>query len=61
MHSISQQQKYQIPNIEESLQSVDLNQRLIAKLESMKTNPILSLSDSFLGDEGCRVFVEYFR
>ena len=64
MHASSlgfQKSSYQIPNIEESLQSVDLNQILIAKLESIKANQIISLSDSFLGDEGCRVLVEFFR
>ncbi len=52
---------YAIPGIEESLQSVDLNQRIFAKLESMKTNQIVSLSDSFLGDEGCKLLVDFFR
>ena len=27
----------------------------------MKTNQIVSLSDSFLGDDGCRILVEFFR
>jgi Ran GTPase-activating protein (RanGAP) involved in mRNA processing and transport len=43
------------------LQSVDLNQRILAKLESMKTNQIISMQDSYLGDEGCKLLVEYFR
>lgn len=45
---------------DESIQSVDLNQRIIAKLESMKSNQIISMQDSFLGDEGCRVLVDFF-
>ena len=48
-------------NIEESLQSLDLNQRIIAKLEQMRNSPVISLQDSFLGDEGCRIFVEFFK
>jgi Ran GTPase-activating protein (RanGAP) involved in mRNA processing and transport len=50
-----------IQGFDESIQSVDLNQRIIAKLESMKSNQIISMPDSFLGDEGCRVMVDFFR
>ena len=38
---------------------MDLNQRIIVKLESMKNAPQLSLQDSCLGDEGCRVVVDF--
>ncbi|CDW87586.1 UNKNOWN [Stylonychia lemnae] len=48
-------------NFEESLQSVDLNQRLLIKLESLKTSPVVVLQDHYLGDEGCRVLVEYYK
>jgi hypothetical protein len=27
----------------------------------MKTNQIISLSDSFLGDDGCKLLVDFFR
>jgi hypothetical protein len=27
----------------------------------MKSNQIISLSDSFLGDEGCKLLVDFFR
>ena len=47
--------------IDESLASMDLNARLISKLEQMKTSPVISLQDSLLGDEGCRVFADFFK
>jgi hypothetical protein len=40
---------------------VDLNQRIIVKLESMRNAPVINLADSILGDEGCRVLVEFLR
>ena len=46
---------------EESLQSVDLNQRIIAKLEHMKNSPVITMHDSFLGDEGCRLVVDFLN
>ena len=35
--------------------------RIIVKLESMKNSPIIQLSDSMLGDDGCRVLVDFLR
>eukprot|EP00347_Sterkiella_histriomuscorum_P016662 403352336 len=44
-----------------SLQSVDLNQRILIKLEQLKTQPVIQMQDSFLGDDGCRILLEFFK
>jgi len=40
---------------------MDLNQRLMVKLDSLKNSPFLQLSDFSLGDDGCRILADFLR
>ena len=54
-------QKFHIQAYDESFPSLDLDARIVQKLEQLKGSAILTLSDLALGDRGCELISRYFK